>query len=235
MLVIADLFSKLARFLPLWTTTATVILNAFLDHWMYAYGAPAHVLTDNGRQFVARYLDAVCAIVGAKNYLTAAYHPPTRSQTERFNATIVQRLRRYIEEHQRDLYIYLQPFTYAYSLQVHHLAETTPFALVFTRHPSGLVTTEVSFQGKDTAGEEHMEPVQYKRATPRRLRNVLTHARSKLSAVQKRYKRDFDRQVSFRPVINAKDFVYINRPLLAVTEVERRDPERLDENSTDDS
>ena len=67
---------------------------------MYVYGAPQYVLTDNGPQFAAKFFDSVCALLGIRHYLTTAYHPQTNGQTERFNMTIVQRLRYYVEEHQ---------------------------------------------------------------------------------------------------------------------------------------
>lgn len=82
-----------------------------------------------------------------------------------------------------------------------------PFDLVLTRHPPGLVMTGVAPQGENTAAEENMGPVQYRRATFRRLRNAPTHIWLKLSAGRQRYKSDFDRKVSFHPVGNAGDFV----------------------------
>lgn len=69
--------------------------------------------------------------------------------------------------------------------------------------------------------------VKYKGATLRRLRNVLNHARSKLSAAQRLCKGDIDRKVSFRQVINAGDFVHVGRPPRSLIEAERRDTKRL--------
>ena len=76
-LVITDRFSKLTRCIPLRTTTAPVVAAAFLDYWVYAYGAPLYVLTDNGKQFTAKFFDAVCSMLGSRHFLTTAYHPQT--------------------------------------------------------------------------------------------------------------------------------------------------------------
>ena len=110
-LVITDRFSKLTRSIALRTTTAAVVANAFLDNWVYVYGAPQYVLTDNGPQFAAKFFDSVCALLGILHYLTTAYHPQINGQTEWFNKTIVQRLRHYVEEDQRDWDDFLQPLT----------------------------------------------------------------------------------------------------------------------------
>lgn len=77
-----------------------------------------------------------------------------------------------------------------------------------------------------------METVQYSQVTLLRLRNVLTYARSKLSANQRRYKSDFARRVSFRPGINAGDSVYVDRPPRVLTKAEMEDLGRLDGNTT---
>lgn len=64
---------------------------------------------------------------------------------------------------------------------------------------------------------------------------MLAHARSKLSAVQRRYKTDFDRKVSFRPVVIAGDSLCVDRPSHASTEAETRDPRHLDRNTAEAS
>ena len=84
-LVMTDRFTHLTRSIPLQTTTASVVANAFLDNWVYVYGGPRYVLTDNGPQFAAKFLDAVCALLGVRHYLTTAYRPQANGQNERIN------------------------------------------------------------------------------------------------------------------------------------------------------
>ncbi|CDF40922.1 unnamed protein product [Chondrus crispus] len=222
-LVMTDRFTKLTRSIPLRTTTASVVANAFLDNWVYVYGAPRYVLTDNGPQFAAKFFDAVCALLGVRHYLTTAYHPQTNGQTERFNRTLVQRLRHYVAEHQRDWDEYIQPLTFAYNTQVHRSTETTPFDLVLTRPPSGLALPGTVPQDAVSNTEDPRTPVQYKRATLRKLRDALERTRVKLTAAQRRYKADFDKKVRFRPVIEKGDRVYVDRPPRPLTSTERGD------------
>ncbi|CDF38169.1 unnamed protein product [Chondrus crispus] len=222
-LVMTDRFTKLTRSIPLRTTTASVVANAFLDNWVYVYGAPRYMLTDNGPQFAAKFFDAVCALLGVRHYLTTAYHPQTNGQTERFNRTLVQRLRHYVAEHQRDWDEYIQPLTFAYNTQVHRSTETTPFDLVLTRPPSGLALPGTVPQDAVSNTEDPRTPVQYKRATLRKLRDALERTRVKLTAAQRRYKADFDKKVRFRSVIQVGDLVYVDRPPRPLTSTERGD------------
>lgn len=78
-----------------------------------------------------------------------------------------------------------------------------------------------------------MKPLQYKQATFCRLKHVPTHTESKLSAARRRYKSNFDRKVSFLPVFNVGVLVYVEKPPCALTEAERRETKRLENDITD--
>lgn len=86
--------------------------------------------------------------------------------------------------------------------------------------------TGVARHDRDTAAEENMGPVQWKRATHCRVRSVLAFVRSSLSSAQRQYRSYFKHKKSCRLVINAGDFVYVDRPPYALTQVERREPSR---------
>lgn len=77
-LVITDRFSKLAQCTPLRTTTAVVVAKAFLERRVYVYGGPRYLLTDNGKQFVAKFFESVCGMLGVNHFLTTAHHPQTK-------------------------------------------------------------------------------------------------------------------------------------------------------------
>jgi len=88
-LVITDRFSKLVRVVALSTIRAVDIADAFTRHWVFAYGPPKTILTDNGPQFTAKFLLEVHRILGVHAIFTSAYHPESNGQTERYNRTLV--------------------------------------------------------------------------------------------------------------------------------------------------
>jgi transposase InsO family protein len=92
-LVIVDRYSKITRTVPLRTTTALVVAQAFCDHWIFVYGPPVSLLTDNGPQFTDNFFQAVCAELGIKKLFTTAYHAQTNGQVERYNPTLIGNLR----------------------------------------------------------------------------------------------------------------------------------------------
>ena len=133
----------------------------------------------------------------------------------------MQRLLHYVEEHQRDWDDYVQPLTFTYNTQVYRSTEKTPFDLVLKCSPSGLILPSTVPQDAGTHREDPRTPLQYNRATIRKLRDALDCARPKLTASQKRYKDGFDKKDHFRPVVRAGDFVYVDRQSRPLTSVER--------------
>ena len=62
------------------------------------YGAPDQLLSDRGQNFLAKLVTEVCKIFDITRLHTSSYHPQTNAQCERFNATIAQSIRAYIDD-----------------------------------------------------------------------------------------------------------------------------------------
>eukprot|EP00171_Calliarthron_tuberculosum_P003633 IDg3633t1 len=72
------------------------------DVAMDLLGIPKTVLTDNEKQFNAKFLQQVYRVLGVKPQFTTTYHPRANGQTEHFNRTILSSLRRFIAGHPKD-------------------------------------------------------------------------------------------------------------------------------------
>ncbi|CAN8067637.1 unnamed protein product [Agarophyton chilense] len=215
-LVITDRFTKLCREVPLRPTTAPVVARTFLENWAYPYGIPNYLLTDNGPQFVSKFFEEICRALGTKHVTTTAYHPQANGQAERFNKTLVQRLRHYVADHQSNWHAYVQPLTYGYNLQVHRSTGTTPFDLALTRVPPNVVLDEPS-SATDPATPTQPTPGQMKRYTLRLLKATLQSARNRLTNAQQRYKADFDKSVRATPTFAADEEVFLDLPTTTPT------------------
>jgi transposase InsO family protein len=87
---------------PVRNITALVFAKSFCDAWVFPYGPSRYLLTDKGTQFNAKFFLAVCQEFGIAKIFTTAYHPQTNGQVERFNRTIINSLRGYVERRQED-------------------------------------------------------------------------------------------------------------------------------------
>jgi transposase InsO family protein len=96
LLVIADQYKKVTRTVPLRAVTALSVARAFVEKWVYVYGPPVSLLTDNGPPFTAKFFQAACAELGIAKVFTTAYNTQTNGQVERYNLTILAALRAYV-------------------------------------------------------------------------------------------------------------------------------------------
>lgn len=108
------------------TAAGQKFADVFLNARVYSYGTPKYFLRDNGPQFVANLLQAVCGMLSITHLLTTTYHPQTNGLAERFSRTLVTRLRHYVSARQTSWSEIVQLLTYAFKIQVHQSTSKTP-------------------------------------------------------------------------------------------------------------
>jgi transposase InsO family protein len=119
LLVVTDHFTKLTRTVPLQITSASAVAEDFCNHWVFTYGPPCHVQTDNCPQFASKFFLATFRELGIEKFFSSAYHPQTNGQVERFNRMILNSLRWYVSEHQDDWDEYTSDLKFAYNCRIH--------------------------------------------------------------------------------------------------------------------
>ncbi|CAN8075291.1 unnamed protein product [Agarophyton chilense] len=135
LLLITDRFSKLLRTVPLKRITALVKAQAFIKHWVYVYGPPEVLLSDNGKQFGAMFFQNV----------------------ERYNPTLLAALRHYIADHPKEWDMYTDTLCYTYNAQVHTSTKAAPFDLVISRNlPSLRMRLDEVKEDKPTPEQNHL-------------------------------------------------------------------------------
>ena len=205
-LVMTDRFTKLTQVVPMKKITAQHVAIAFVEHWVFKYGPPKTLLSDNGSNFASKLFQRMCSYIGVANMYTSTYHPQTNGQVERYNRTILAMLRNYVNEHQDDWDEYVTALTYAYNTSVHRSTGTTPFDLVLS-HPPARFTLHYD------VGEPRYDPNSKKSREDyiRRLEMAILKARDRLKKTQLRYKQDFDKRirVSNRNIL-AGQYIYLD-------------------------
>ena len=203
LLIVTDRFTKLSQVAPLRRVTALIVARVFCEMWIYKYGPPKTLLSDNGRQFTSKFFQSVCRLLGINNVFTSAYHPQTNGQAERYNPTLLASLRNYVNEHQDDWDKYATSLTYAYNSHVHRSTKTTPFDLVLSRPPPPFTLDQNANEQRPKRFSKH--------EFVKRLEHSLEKARRQLDKTQQRYKDDFDKRIRrTNRKLRPGDFVYLN-------------------------
>ena len=86
-------------------------------------------------------------ILGIQHRLTTAYHPESNGMVERFNGTLKEMLRSYVDDDQADWDLYLHWCCFAYRSSPIKDEEYSPFLLLQGREPRSVLDIDVrSFQ-----------------------------------------------------------------------------------------
>ncbi|KZS04181.1 Uncharacterized protein APZ42_032918 [Daphnia magna] len=134
-LVITDYFTKWVEVIPLADQTALSTSKALVDRVILYHGPPRAIVTDLGSNFTYELFFSLCKTLQIKQLRTTAYHPQTNGLTERFNKTVVEMLRKYMEQGFPKWEEVLGPVAFAYRNSVHSSTLETPYFLNHGRDP----------------------------------------------------------------------------------------------------
>lgn len=99
------------------------------------HGLPTTIISDRGPQFASRFWKALCERLGIEVRLSTAFHPQTDRQTERFNTTMEEYLRVYVNHHQDDWVTWLPFCEFAANYAVSETTGVSPFCAHMGRDP----------------------------------------------------------------------------------------------------
>ena len=137
-LVMTDALTKVVRLQAIPSKDATVVATAILQQWIYVFGVPKVILSDQGKEFCNDLAKAVWSSLGITHTVTSPYHPQTNAQAEVFNKTMAHYLRTAINESSKstlDWELYLGPLMFSYNTAVHKSTRQTPFYTLFGYDP----------------------------------------------------------------------------------------------------
>ncbi len=138
-LTIMDRFTRYTVAVPLQRQTAEVVAQAILDNWIYVYGAPKTILSDNGTQFASAVFRLIMKTIGTTQKFTTAYHPEANGMIERVHRYIKDKLA--IKAVNQDLNYwkrdswdkYIPAIIYSYNCGENKSTGYTPFKLLYGR------------------------------------------------------------------------------------------------------
>lgn len=136
MLVICDYATWFPEVFPLKNIKAKAIASC-LDQFFSRVGIPKEILTDRGTNFTSQLLQQVYQLLGIKGLKTTPYHPETDGPVERFNQTLVQMLRKFMNEVGTDWDQWLPYLMFAYREVPEASTGFSPFQLMYGHEEQG--------------------------------------------------------------------------------------------------
>jgi transposase InsO family protein len=134
--VFTDRFTKRVYIEPCnKTATARDLALIFFRTVFRNQGMPRILLSDNGPQFASEFWKAFFELLQTDIRLTSSYHPQSNGQTERFNRTLIEALRSFVNARHDNWDEFLTHFEFAYNSTVNASTGFSPFILQFAQAP----------------------------------------------------------------------------------------------------
>ena len=139
MLVITDYATKYPEVFPLKNTKAKTVAFSLVQFFSRV-GLPGDILTDQGSNFMSTLLKQVYQLLGIRSVRTTPYHPQTDGLTERFNQTLKQMLRKFVNDTGSDWDQWLPYLLFAYREVPQASTGFSPFELLYGHEVRGPLT-----------------------------------------------------------------------------------------------
>ena len=204
-LVMIDQFTRWVEAAAVGEQTAEITARTLLREFFSRFGVPLEVHTDQGRNFESALFAELCDLLQIVKTRTTPYHPASNGQVERFNRTLLQMIRCYVSNNQRDWDEHLHLLTAAYRSSPHACTGFTPNKMMLGREvhqPQGLALRA------EEANIHRSAPADYVRELELKMLETHELARQRLRAAQVRSKRDYDLRAKQR-VFGPGDLVYV--------------------------
>ena len=131
-LLIIDSSSKWSEAFALVNQEAKEIADIFYNQFICRYGAPRVLVSDRGKNFMSKLLNALCEMFRIKRHHTSSYHPQTNATVERANSTLAKSLASYVNENQTNWPDYLNSVMMAFrSTPATESTQMSPYHILF--------------------------------------------------------------------------------------------------------
>ena len=140
LLIVGDYFTKWVEAYPLENQRADVVAEVLVKEFIFRFGVPMQMHSDQGRNFESAVFSGVCNLLGINKTRTTALHPESDGMVERFNRTLERfnrtlenQLAIFVEHHQKDWDDHVPLLMMSYQSAVHESTKQTPAKLMFGR------------------------------------------------------------------------------------------------------
>ena len=110
-------------------------MEALIDQYIYIFGSPKTILTDQGTNFLSELMDQFEKALRIKHVKNTALHPQANGNIERMHSTLNNSMKTSIAENQNDWDENLKYVTIINST-INQTTGFTPFELTFGRMPN---------------------------------------------------------------------------------------------------
>ena len=126
-----DAFSKFCVAVITPNQKAKMVAKALIDKWFYTYGIPAHIHSDQGKNFHNNLIAQLCRLHSIQQSTTTPYSPQGNSPCEHLNCTLQNLLKTLPKDQKPNWPEDLSTLLFEYNATPHSTTGYQPYQLMF--------------------------------------------------------------------------------------------------------
>src|SRR6185437_13738364 len=135
---IAATFSKYFECAATAEVTTATIAEVVLELIICRHGVPEIMISDQGKQFISAIASVLYKSLGIRRITTTPYHPQA-NMVERYNKTLKQVLKLWVNETHSDWDVLMPYVRFAYNTEYHSVSKETPYYVIHARDPRSVI------------------------------------------------------------------------------------------------
>ena len=132
-LVVTDYFTRWVKAYAIPDKTALTVADKFVTEFVCRYGLPQQIHSDQGREFTSNIFKEMCILLDVKKTRTCPYRPSSDGLVERFNRTLQQMLKAFVNDSRNDWEDHLPFILMSYRATVQETTGCSPSSRSKTR------------------------------------------------------------------------------------------------------
>ena len=132
---INDTYSKVLASQAIKDKETTTVTNTLLEEWFWTYGIPERILSDRGKEFRSKLMEAICSALDVQRINTTPGHPQCDGQSEKSVQQIKKMIKAHVSEDQENWDLGISQLCFSYNSSVHETTGLTPFEVMFGKDP----------------------------------------------------------------------------------------------------
>jgi transposase InsO family protein len=133
-LLATDYFTKWVEAIPLKKVTSENMVEFVKEHYIYRFGIPQTITTDQGAQFVSLEFREFAESMGIKLFNYSPYYAQANGQAEASNKIMIELIQKKIDQKPKRWHSVLSEALWAYRMAPHGATKTSPYELVYGHH-----------------------------------------------------------------------------------------------------
>ena len=155
--VVGDYFTRWVEAYAIPDCRGETVANFLAMEFISRFGIPLEIHSDQAQNFQGVLFKQLCQVLQIHKTRTTPYHPASNGMIERFNRTLAELIRKYVNEKLNNWDLYLPFLTAAYRSTVHPSTGFSPNFMMFGREV--ILPVDMLFPNKNS--QQRLETCEY--------------------------------------------------------------------------